>query len=144
MNYKKLTKAGLITLLELREKPVEVSSPRRIFDFLRPYGKKEQEHFIVLMVDGALKVKNLKVVTIGTINRTLVHPREVFAPAIENRATGIIIAHNHPSGNLEPSNEDLNTTQSLKNAGDILGIKVFDHVIFSGDDYHSMFENGEF
>lgn len=84
-----------------------------------------------------------KVITIGTINRSLVHPREVFAPAIEKRAVGIIVAHNHPSGDLTPSEDDLNVTDTLIKAGKILGIRVLDHIIFSDCDYHSMAEQGD-
>ena len=93
MNYSKLTKKELITILELRDKPVNVGSTGDAFSFLRKYGKEQQEYFFVLMLDGALKIKNVKIVSIGLANRTLVHPREVFAPAIEARCVSIIIAH---------------------------------------------------
>lgn len=122
MNYKKLTKNELITLLELHDNPVQVKDPKSVYDYLKPYGKEPQEHFIVLMVDTAFNVKNVKVVTIGIANRCLVHPREVFAPAIEARCTAIFIAHNHPSGNLTPSEEDIELSDRLANAGRILGI----------------------
>lgn len=143
MDYSKMTKKELIALLELREKPIACRNPQSVFDYLRPYGKEEQEHFIVLMLDGAHKIKNVKVVSIGLVNRTLVHPREVFAPAIDNRSTAIILAHNHPSGNLEPSSDDLETTYRLKKAGQMLGIEVLDHIIFSASDYRSLAESGE-
>lgn len=143
MNYSKLTKKELITILELRDKPVNVGSTGDAFSFLRKYGKEQQEYFFVLMLDGALKIKNVKIVSIGLANRTLVHPREVFAPAIEARCVSIIIAHNHPSGLLKPSVEDFETTKRICNAGNILGIQVLDHIIFSADAYHSMKEEGE-
>lgn len=82
-------------------------------------------------------------VSIGTVNRTLAHPREVYAPAIEHRATAVIIAHNHPSGNLEPSADDLELTLRLRRAGQLLGIELLDHVIFSYDNYRSLAETGE-
>lgn len=143
MDYSKLSKQELIALLQLREKPIAVREPVAVFDYLKPYGKEEQEHFIVVMLDGAHQIKNVKVVSIGLVNRTLVHPREVYAPAIENRATSIIIAHNHPSGNLEPSADDLEVTLRIKRAGQLLGIELLDHLIFNSDNYRSLAETGE-
>lgn len=143
MDYSKLSKQELIALLQLREKPIAVREPVAVFDYLKPYGKEEQEHFIVVMLDGAHQIKNVKVVSIGLVNRALVHPREVYAPAIENRATSIIIAHNHPSGNLEPSADDLEVTLRIKRAGQLLGIELLDHLIFNSDNYRSLAETGE-
>lgn len=143
MNYNKMTKQELIALLELREKPISCSNPKTAYDFLKQYGKEEQEHFIVLILNGAQQIKFAKVVTIGLVNRTLVHPREVFATAIEHRATAIIVAHNHPSGNLEPSTDDLELTNRLKKAGSLLGIELLDHIIFSESNYRSLAESGE-
>jgi DNA repair protein RadC len=83
------------------------------------------------------------VITIGLVNKTQVHPREVFADVIAERATAIIVAHNHPSGNLEPSDSDRRLTQQLVEAGQILGIKVLDHVIISKKGFYSFSEVGE-
>jgi DNA repair protein RadC len=143
MDYSKLSREELITLLQLREQPVAVREPVSVYDYLRPYGNEEQEHFFVVMLDGAHRIKHVKVVSIGLVNRTLVHPREIFAPAIEIRATAIIIAHNHPSGNLEPSADDLEVTHRIKKAGQLLGIELLDHLIFSSTDYRSLAETGE-
>lgn len=143
MDYTKMTKDELITLLTLREQPVSCRDPQTVFDYLKPYGKEQQEHFLVLLLDGAHQIKFVKVVSIGTVNRALAHPREVYAPAIEHRATAIIIAHNHPSGNLEPSTDDLELTMRLRRAGQLLGIELLDHVIFSATDYRSLAETGE-
>ena len=98
---------------------------------------------LLLLLDGAHQIKFVKVVSIGTVNRTLAHPREVYAPAIEHRSTAVIIAHNHPSGNLEPSADDLELTLRLRRAGQLLGIELLDHVIFSYDNYRSLAETGE-
>jgi proteasome lid subunit RPN8/RPN11 len=76
-------------------------------------------------------VLSINVVSVGTVSRTLVHPREVFADAIASRASAVIVAHNHPSGNLNPSQEDLEITVRLKKAGDLLGIRLLDHLVFS-------------
>lgn len=104
---------------------------------------KDQEHFVVLTLNGAHKVINSHTVSIGTLNRTLIHPREVFKPAIKDNSASIIIAHNHPSGSLEPSKEDLSVTKRLVNAGELMGIKVLDHLIVSELGYYSFIENNQ-
>lgn len=115
-----------------------------VYDLIRHYGDREQEHFICITVNGALEVVHTRIVSVGLVNRTLVHPREVFSECIRRMGTAVILAHNHPSGNLIPSNEDIELTARLRKAGDILGIEVLDHFIFSADGYYSMRENGEF
>lgn len=137
MNYQNMKRQELIRLLKLKENPISVRNPETAWDYLVPYSNKKQEYFIVLLLDGGCQIINLQVVTIGIINRTLVHPREVFAPALEQRSTSIIIAHNHPSGDLSPSNEDLDLTKRMVQAGRILGIKVQDHIIFSSKGFFS-------
>lgn len=117
--------------------------PASVFDLVRHYGDRVQEHFLVVMLNGAHELMGVNLVTIGLVNRTLVHPREVFSDPIRMRATAIILAHNHPSGNLEPSPDDLEVTLRLKKAGLLLGIEVLDHIIFSSEDYRSMSETGE-
>ena len=143
MNYKKMTKAELVQLLELRERPLLCANPQTISDFLSPYSCEEQEHFLVLVLDSANHIKFCKVITVGIANRCLVHPREVFKVAIEHSGTSVVVAHNHPSGNLEPSEEDIDLTCRLKKAGIILGIQILDHIIFGNGNYHSMSESGE-
>jgi DNA repair protein RadC len=104
------------------------------FNFIRD---KKQEHFAVLTLDGARRLIAARVVTIGTLTSSLVHPREVFAPAIEDRAASIIIAHNHPSGSLEISASDREVTGRIREAGELLGIRMDDHIIVTGDRYIS-------
>lgn len=94
---------------------------------------KRQEHFVTLTLDGARRLINKHLITIGTLMSSLVHPREVFAPAIEDRAASIIIAHNHPSGMLDVSNQDKEVTRVIRQAGELLGIKLDDHIIIAGD-----------
>ncbi|MBP5162837.1 MAG: DNA repair protein RadC [Spirochaetales bacterium] len=118
-------------------------NPASVFDLVRHYGDRVQEHFLVVMLNGAHELMGVNLVTIGLVNRTLVHPREVFSDPIRMRATAIILAHNHPSGNLDPSPDDLEVTLRLKKAGLLLGIEVLDHIIFSSEDYRSMAETGE-
>ncbi|MDR0496904.1 MAG: JAB domain-containing protein, partial [Treponema sp.] len=84
----------------------------------------------------------VRIVTIGLVNRTIVHPREVFADPILDRASALVVAHNHPSGNLEPSAEDDEITSRLKAAGDILGVNFLDHLIFSENFYFSFRQEG--
>jgi DNA repair protein RadC len=93
-----------------------------------------------MTLDGSHQTINVHEITKGLANRTLVHPREVFAPAIEDRAVAIIIAHNHPSGKTDPSGEDLDITKRLVDAGTILGIPVLDHVIVGRENYTSLKE----
>lgn len=142
-------KAELCAALELGRRLMPphnnfIKDTNDVFKYLAHYGDRPQEHFVCLLLNGAMELMGSRVITVGLVNRTLVHPREVFAYAIENRATSLIIAHNHPSGNLMPSTEDLEVTYSLKKAGDLLGIQLLDHLIFSDCEYRSLKESGEF
>ncbi|MCL2124697.1 MAG: DNA repair protein RadC [Oscillospiraceae bacterium] len=98
---------------------------------------KKQEYFVVLTLDGARRLINNRTVSIGTLMNSLVHPREVFSPAIEDRAASIIIGHNHPSGMLEVSSDDREVSRRIKQAGDLLGIKLDDHIIVSREGFAS-------
>jgi len=145
-----MAKATLITAaLELgrRRLPAkrrQISSPGDIYPLVRHYATRMQEHFLSVCLNGAHEVLSVDVCSIGLVNRTLVHPREVFTEAIRQRATAVVVAHNHPSGNLEPSIEDQDVTRRLRQAGDLLGIKVLDHLIFGEEGYMSMLEGNLF
>ena len=119
------------------------STSNEVFEHIKHYGDRMQEHLICVMFNGALEVTDTRVITVGLVDNTQVHPREVFAQAIKTRASAIVIAHNHPSGNLKPSSQDLAVTQSMINAGKILGIRVMDHIIFSASGYYSINEHGD-
>ncbi|QCT94628.1 JAB domain-containing protein [Caminibacter mediatlanticus TB-2] len=119
----------------------KITSPKDIYYELKEYQNKKQEYFIALYLDGANYLCFKEVITIGILNQSLVHPREVFAPAIENRCASIIIAHNHPSGELIPSEADIKVTKRLKESGKILGIELLDHIIISKDGFYSFSEN---
>ncbi len=121
----------------------KITSPKDILPLIRHYGDREQEHFICLSLNGAHEVKYIRVVSIGLVNRTLVHPREIFSDPLKDRAAAIIIAHNHPSGNLAPSTEDSSITSRIKKAGEILGVPLLDHIIFTGNEYYSFLEDHE-
>lgn len=119
-----------------------IERPADVLPVVGHYQDRPAEHFLSLSLNGAHELIALRVVTIGLINRTIVHPREVFADPLQDRATSIIVCHNHPSGNLEPSAEDTEVTRQLRDAGEILGIKLLDHIIFSAEGYYSFLESG--
>ena len=119
-----------------------VRHPDDIYNLVRHYADRRQERFLCLSLNGAHEVLATRVVTIGLVNRTIVHPREVFADPILDRASSIVVAHNHPSGNLNPSGEDNEITRRLKNAADILGLHFLDHLIFSENSYFSYEKEG--
>ena len=121
----------------------KISFPRDILPIVRHYAERKQEHFLCLSLNGAQEVIANRIVSIGLLNKTVVHPREVFAGPITDRAASIICAHNHPSGNVLPSHEDRDVTFMLKKSGKILGIRLLDHVIFSEKEYFSFQEQGE-
>ena len=103
-------------------------------DFIKD---KKQEYFILLTLDGARRLINVRTISIGTLTSSLVHPREVFSPAIEDRAASIIVGHNHPSGSLTVSAQDKDVSSCMKQAGDLLGIRLDDHIIVTEDGFTS-------
>lgn len=103
---------------------------------------KRQEHFICITLNGAGEVLDSRIITVGLLNHSLVHPREVFADAITDRAASVICVHNHPSGSLEPSPQDIAITTQLREAGLLLGIQLIDHIIVTKSGYLSMKERG--
>lgn len=126
----------------IRPEGVKISTPSDVLPLIRHFADRKQEHFLSITVDGANEVLNVRVVSIGLIDRTPVHPREVFADVVADRASGIIVAHNHPAGNLEPSVADVESTRQLRQAGEILGIPLLDHIIFNRSGYFSFLESG--
>jgi len=121
---------------------IQIRVPSDAVSVLKLFAGKRQEHFVVLTLNGTHWTIRRHVVTIGLANRTMVHPREVFWPAIQDNAVAIIVAHNHPSGQIDPSNEDREVTRRLVAAGEIMGIPVLDHVIIGRDRYYSFLESG--
>ena len=119
-----------------------ISKPSDVLPMINYWSNLPQEHFLVLSLNGAHEVIKLRVVSKGILNKTIVHPREVFADPISDRAAAIICAHNHPSGNLTPSQDDINLTKRLIESGELLGIPLLDHVVFSSGGYISMLEEG--
>ena len=121
---------------------VDLSGPRQVWDFLADLRSKTKEHFIALYVNARNRLIQRETVSIGTLTASLVHPREVFGPACERAAAGIIVAHNHPSGDAHPSPEDRAATSRLEKAGRILGIPLLDHVIIAREGFYSFREQG--
>jgi DNA repair protein RadC len=115
----------------VRPEGVKIRSPEDILPLISHMADKKQEHLIAISLNGAHEVIATRVVTIGLANSSQVHPREVFAEPMTDRACAVIVAHNHPSGDLTPSKEDLMVTERLEKAADILGIKLLDHLVFS-------------
>ncbi len=119
-----------------------ISCPEDAWQLVRHFDDRKQERFICCTLNGAHDVIAVRVVTIGLVNRTIVHPREIYSEAVADRASAIFVAHNHPSGRLEPSLEDKEITERLREAGIVLGIPLLDHLIFSHEAYLSMVESG--
>jgi DNA repair protein RadC len=120
-----------------------IKNPSDIFTLVRHYADRKQERFISLSLNGAHEVLAVRVVTIGLVNRTIVHPREVFADILQDRAAAFCVAHNHPSGQLKSSPEDEEITSRLMSASRILGLHFVDHIIFSQTAWWSFRENGK-
>jgi DNA repair protein RadC len=116
---------------------VRVRGASDLYEQLRHYAISKQEQFFAISLNGAHEILGIRMITVGLVNKTIVHPREVFADAIADRASAIVIAHNHPSGQVKPSPEDDEITEKLVKAGRLLGVQVLDHVIFTRSGYFS-------
>ncbi|RUM67317.1 MAG: hypothetical protein DSZ05_02870 [Sulfurospirillum sp.] len=137
----------IVAALELSKRllspnPRRIISAKMVYEALYAFRDKKQEHFVVLTLDGASHIINIRTVFIGTLTQSIVHPREVFADAIADRAASIIIAHNHPSGTLRASQADIRITERLKEVGSLVGIELLDHVIISHTGYYSFSDEG--
>ena len=126
----------------IKPEGAKIETPSDMLPHVRHYADRKQEHFLCATINGANEILNIRVVSIGLIDRSPVHPREVFADALSDRASAVIVAHNHPSGGLEPSPSDTNITAQLKAAGAIVGIDLLDHIIFNRSGYFSFLEAG--
>ncbi|MDH7476678.1 MAG: DNA repair protein RadC [Microgenomates group bacterium] len=140
----------LIAALELGKrlfkdkKIISLLGPEHIWLAMEDILPRKKEFFVVFYLDTRNQLIKKEIISIGTLNSNLVHPREIFEPAIRNLAAQIILSHNHPSGNPEPSKDDFLLTKRLIKAGEILGIEVIDHVIVTKNNYFSMKEKGLF
>lgn len=130
-------------IIALQDKQKSMATPNDVHEILQSLLKaedledREKEHFWVLMLDARNRIKTLDLISLGTVNNSIVHPREVFRRAISVGCSAIILAHNHPSGACEPSSQDFEITEQLVDAGNILGIDVLDHIITTESDFYS-------
>lgn len=121
----------------------KVTSPKEVYKIIAEYLKGvDREHLVLLTLDTKNVITSITTISIGSLNTSIVHPREVFKTAILSNAASIILAHNHPSGDSTPSKEDINITDRIKESGKILGIDLLDHLIIGDDSYISLKEKG--
>lgn len=116
--------------------------PEDVWKELKEIRDHKKEHFVIFYLDSRNQEIKREVISVGSLNANLVHPREVFEPAVKNLVAQVILAHNHPSGNPQPSEDDLELNKRLVEAGKILGIEVIDHIIVARDKYLSFREKG--
>jgi len=126
----------------LLKETVKITNAKDVLPLVADIAGKKQEYFVCISLNGANEVIKNRIVTIGLVNSSQIHPREVFADVIADRAAAVIFAHNHPSGELRPSNSDSKTHKQLVDAGKILGIRVLDHIILTRKGYFSFQEAG--
>ena len=115
-----------------------IDTPQDVVDQLTEFRNKKKEYFVALYLNARNQIIQNETIAIGTLNASLVHPREVFEPAVRYHACAIIVAHNHPSGDPKPSAPDIKITKQLKEAGNILAIELADHIILSKNEFVSM------
>jgi len=120
------------------EQKIKLKNAQTVFEETKDLQTWTKEAFVVFCLDAELKIISREIISIGILNSCIIHPREIYRTAIRRNANSIIVAHNHPSGNLTPSLEDINITNQLKQAGDILQIPMMDHVIITKNGYHSI------
>ena len=128
------------TNLQVKALKDSVYSPASIASRCNSFRTAKKEHFYAFLLDTQNRILGSEIVSIGTLNASLIHPRECFRTAIVKTAASVIFVHNHPSGGLEPSPEDIAATKRLVDAGKLLGIEVLDHVIVTADSYTSFKE----
>ena len=118
------------------------TQPQQVFDTFSFLMQETKEHFLTLHLDGKNRIMCMDIVSIGSLNQSIVHPREVFKTACLSNAAAIILIHQHPTGDPTPSAEDIAITRRLKEAGDIMGMKILDHIIVGDGEYLSFVERG--
>ena len=128
---------------KMDDAPVKILKPEDIIPVVAWLRDRHQEHFVCITLNGAGEVLNSRTVTVGLLNHSLVHPREVYADAITDRAASIICVHNHPSGSLDPSSQDIAITRQIQEAGTLLGIQLLDHIIITKKGFSSLKERGQ-
>lgn len=133
---------GRRTIISDFNPKVKVTNAKIIYEIFRyELINAEQEHLVAIFLDTKKQIINFKTLFIGTINKIIVHPREVFAEAIKNHAVFLILLHNHPSGDPQPSKEDKSFTEEIRKSGMLLGIPLIDHIIIGHNSYYSFYDN---
>lgn len=133
-----LSTVSLVCEVHAMPAPIQIDGPESVVAQLKKIRTAPKEHFVALMLNTRHHLLKVETISIGTLNASLVHPREVFRPALECSAAAIILAHNHPSGDPAHSEDDYRLTERLMKAGKILGIEILDHVIVARHSYLSM------
>ncbi len=129
--------------LRRRSLPPAISDPRAVYDLIRPLVRDaHREHFYGVYLNARNRVLSVDLISVGTLNASIVHPREVFGRALEIPAASVVVVHNHPSGETDPSEDDLAVTARLVEAGEVLGIQLLDHVIVANGSFTSLKEEG--
>ena len=121
---------------------LRITSPREVFTQVRDLARAKKEHLVGLYLDAQNCLLAREVLSIGTLNTTRTHPREVLHPAISHHALGFILAHNHPSGNLTPSRDDVEFTRAMRRASELMGVDLYDHIIIGAGGFVSLKERG--
>lgn len=124
-------------------KGIKLNCPKLVFDYYQYKINANQEHVYCIYLDASKRVIKDKLLFVGTVNHSLIHPRDIFKEAYLLNASSIICVHNHPSGDVHPSSEDINVTNRLRQIGILMGIKLVDHIIISETKYYSFLENGK-
>ena len=122
---------------------IKLNDPSKVFDYFKYRINKDQEEFYCIYLDAKKKVISYKLLFVGTVNHSMVHPRDIFKEAYKLNAAFIICVHNHPSGDVYPSLDDINATKRILEIGNLMGIKLIDHIIISENNYYSFLENGK-
>lgn len=118
-----------------------IRTPDDIVPYVKHYAMSQKEHFLAITLNGGHDIIKIHVVSVGTVNQTIIHPREVFVDAIKENASAIILCHNHPSGKAIPSDKDIDTTKNLIEVSKIIGITILDHIIIDCESFFSFMEN---
>ncbi|MDO8571405.1 MAG: JAB domain-containing protein, partial [bacterium] len=117
------------------ESSIELLSVKDIWNLCADFRSSKKEHIVAFYLDTQQKLIERRIVSVGTLDTSLLHPREIFEPALQLSAAGVVLAHNHPSGSLEPSDEDIAITKRVVDAGDLLGITLVNHIVVSNGGY---------
>jgi len=143
MNSKRMESGIRMKIIRELTGDYTINNAKDVYKYLEEFKNQDREHFIVIGLDSKNKPCYREIVHIGTLNKTVIHPREVFKKAIMMSSNSLIIAHNHPSGDTVPSQEDIKVTNDLKKCGEILQINLLDHIIIGKDSYKSIINEVE-